>query len=436
MNKWFRRKISFKLATLTIVMAVTFMAYLTIPLKVTVDGVNYISSAKALFTQDISSKYVWYREPGYPLFIKLIHGLSEDGSLLVVCQGLCLGIAAAICFFLVRRSQGQVHTNPFEILIAIVLVLNPAFLIYSGLVLQQALFSLILSCFALLTFFSVTTDISKKLRVLLILLTTIMLYITAITTSIGWIYLGLFPAVSVFVILSVKKLKSFPIFRITRHGILLWIVTSLIISAALILTTYKIGISTYGTWERYKQSNIPASFSMPNVIAPLETVPYIPTPVEISSRMLSIMSIGLQEHYTYENKLFLDQQMRRIWPLSEWDTAYISHPYSDYASGYISLTNPNKLAHDIYSYFSKYAINAYRVTFLASLITFIWSMIKKQWLVVGVQLFPLYFIFVYAASNSPIDRYGIPAFPFAAASTGLLITLIFQLKKRKGQRTS
>lgn len=143
------------------------------------------------------------------------------------------------------------------------------------------------------------------------------------------------------------------------------------------------------------------------------------------------MGIGLQEPYIYENKLFLDQQMRLIWPVSEWDTAYVSKPYSDFAEGYFSLTNPNIFAHRAMSFSSEFAFNAYRMIFVLSFATILWSIFKRKWLFIAIQLLPIYYIFVYAASNSPIDRYGVPAFAFAAASVGVLISWSSKLLRNR-----
>lgn len=418
--RWATSQRAMRVAVLSIVSAVTTIAYLAIPLKVTVDGVNYIASAKALLTNDMANMYVWYREPGYPLFLKFVHNLGDSGSLLVFSQSLLLGFASAISFYTVRRAAGYSQASLIQIAIAIALVANPMFLIYAGLVLQQALFAFLLALFSLFVLWAFQRPLWLRTGAFTSLI--LFSYLASVLTSVGWIYLGFFP-----VLISLTKIFWLPISKfLTRKS---WgaaktlrIAVAVVLTALIAVASYFVGTKTYAAWEDYKDHTMRTDYAMPNVIKPLTSTPYIPPPDVLASRMLSIMHIGLQENYIYENKLFLDQQMRRIWPLPEWDSAYVSLPYSQYAEGYIALTNPSKIAHTAMSYTAPFASNVYRAIFVSSLITLLVAAIRKKWLLGTILLVAWSFIFVYAASNSPIDRYGVPAFPFAAASIGLLLS--------------
>lgn len=270
----FDKQISFKASILVITFAIAIFSYLAIPMKVTVDGINYISSAKALFSERIVDLYVWYREPGYPLLIKAIHAISDYAGLFVFIQGAILGLASAIAFFVIRKSSGQTTTTFFQISLAILLVANPVMLIYSGLVLQQALFALILSLFGL----SIWTVFQNRKRSNLIALMsmTIVIYAFAVFTSIGWIYLGFAP---VFVVLfrGLSQLFSIQAKLNGNFQVIIWNLSKLLVVTLLAATvTLLLGNSTYKLWTEYKTNNMPVDYSTPNVITQLENVPYIP----------------------------------------------------------------------------------------------------------------------------------------------------------------
>lgn len=415
-----RKPLSFRFSFFTISLSVALIAVFSIPIKVTVDGINYISSAKALFSFQMSEKYVWYREPGYPFVLRFIHSITDSGIFVVFVQGMFIGIAAGTTFYIVRKAAGQTKTNIIQIVLAVLLVANPLLLIYSGLVLQQALFTLLLSLFGLLIYLAFVTINTTK--VLGIIFAAASLYLVATLTSVGWIYLGLLPTSlilgkSVFTLFLNLTSK----FRSKRNWGFSFLV-SLLIVLVVLPGSYLFATKSYEIWTNYKVSQMPTNFEVANVIKPINKVPYIPTISETASRMLSIMSIGLQEHYVYENNLFLDQQMRRIWPLSEWDTAYVSHPYSDFAKGYFTLENPNVFAHTAISVTSGFATIIYRIIYICSFFALFWAAIKRMWLLFVILLVPWNFICIYALSNSPIDRYGIPGFTFAAASVGIIIS--------------
>lgn len=413
-------RLSYRRAGVAIVSLVVVVSCLVVPFKVTVDGIFYISSAKSLFSSDFSHLYVWYREPGYPFFLWFVHLFGDAALFITIAQSAFLGLAGFIAFYCARKAVGQSDVSVSQLGIILLLLLNPMYLIYSGLVLQQALFSLQLALFALALLWSRTRPgwLSGPALVAGVLLH----YVLAIWTSIGWIYLGLLPVAAV-IYFSLSKVLSRRVARSARvlHRLFLRVAAG---TAAILLVAavYFVGLQAYAGWTNFKEPFVQGSSSATSVIEPLSSVPYIPTPMEMTTRILALMHIGTVGNYEKENTLFLSQQMIRNWPYAQWDTAFVSEPYSSFALDYLSLSNPSPGLHYVYSVAAKFASPAYSVAFLGLILALVVAVFRRWWQVLMVLVVPLYFLGVYAASNSPIDRYGIPAYPFAAAAVGLLAT--------------
>jgi hypothetical protein len=67
------------------------------PYTISVDGFSYLKSSEVLFSPNFAAQYTWIREPGYPMFIRL---LADAGGLSLVffAQGtlVALGVLATI----------------------------------------------------------------------------------------------------------------------------------------------------------------------------------------------------------------------------------------------------------------------------------------------------------------------------------------------------
>ena len=107
------------------------------PYSISVDGFSYLKSAEVLFTPEFSSFYTWIREPGYPLFIRIIENIG--GILLVffiqgalIALGILFTIVAAYRVLKVEKVNWKTFTAAG---IAIVLLAG-----YASTLLQQALF--------------------------------------------------------------------------------------------------------------------------------------------------------------------------------------------------------------------------------------------------------------------------------------------------------
>lgn len=396
---------------------------LSVPQKVTVDGILYISSAKSLFSKDFVSFYASYREPGYPLFLWLIHQLGNAALYVCLIQGAMLGLALYLTYWSLRWVAGHKTVEVWAALILLLLGLNPMFISYAGLFLQQAAFTLVLSLFVITTALTIR-PLGRKRWVTPF--SAILIYLLGILLSIGWMYLGLIPtifAISGYIFQSDFFQTSRPRFikSLLKIGVVLG--TSAF--------TYFIGSRLFDVWKTFKESVIHEGTISKAVIEPLSKVPYIPTPVEMYERIISIMHFKTIPPYVFENDLFMHAQMRLEFPQSEYDTAYTLQPFTGFAPGYFELTNPSLVLHSLLSIASPIAGFIYTAMMLVLVVGALYFAATKQFslsIVLGVGF---QFVFVYAASNSPIDRYGIPIFPLAIAVFLTLIELVILRTKRR-----
>jgi hypothetical protein len=365
--------------------------------------------------------------------LRMIHFLGNDGMYITIAQAICLGLASAIALYAVRRVLGHSNVTVGGLVVVLVLTLNPMYVIYSALVLQQALFAFQLALFGLGVVWAMRRPgwLPRWMLLLLVALN----YFMAIWTSIGWIYLALVP-VALTIVLAYFPIVS-ALFRkaVSRARKVVTAAITIAAIAAVCGIVYGAGLQVYSGWQAIKAPylhnlTIPAA-----IIEPLSRVPSIPTPVEMTKRMFAIMHMGTMAPYVHENDLFLRQQMLPGRALGLWDTKFVGKPYTTYAAGWISLPNPSNEVHTVYAQTATIAPFAYSATFVGFLLAIALAFVRRKWKLLLVFAVPLSFIAVYAASNSPIDRYGIPAYPWAVAAVGVLVTwldaLIRRVRKRK-----
>ncbi len=405
------------------------VSVLAIPLRVTVDGIMYVSSAKSFFTDDFAKTYAWFREPGYPFFLSVVHAVSDQGFLLIIVQAFMLGAAVFIGLYCAVRALGRSRPSLGLVAILTLLILNPMYLIYSALVLQQAQFAFQLSLIALSLSWVIRTP--PWLSRWVLLAGVLVNYALSVWTSIGWIYLSLVPVAAVIVITLWKAFRGWTPLQRRRVAI----PALAVLSVVTLIGVYRLGLLTYGGWTSIRDTYSVAAEGIPTqVIAPLSKLPGIPTPWLFGQRALAIMHVGTVHIYTYENDLFLNAQLIRGYAHAEWDVAFQRPPYSDFALGYFRLTDPVPFLFRPLSILARIASPLYSAVYLAALVPPVIALVRKRWELLVILMVPFYFIGVYAASNSPIDRYGIPAYGLASIGVAVVIAAVVDRIARRRER--
>lgn len=401
---------------------------IVIPLNVTVDGIFYLGNSKALFSSDMGTMYTWYREPGYPLFIRILGVLfGNAGVVLIFFQGCLLGFAVVgtlvSCYWLMGRSKVPIYT----LLISFLVSVNPMYTDYSGLVLQQALFSSILATFIILLAVSLRT--SSQLKSWIPGILALVLYLGAIYVSVGWIYLGLIPTAAIFSIQIVRLISRTRMGRgkITRYA-------SFAISLILIgFALHGVGTTSLGVWENFKKATQSSSENRDYVIQPLSSAPEIP-PIPVMARSFgALIHVGTVDGYEMENDVFLQQQMRLNFPKFSWDTAFVNEPITTYVRDSIFPSDPSFVGHSLFAIAAPLYSPLYTFVLIFYLLTIVLLAVRRYWKLLALAAVPLQFVLVYVASNSPIDRYGIPAFGPAVALCVIAVSLFVGPTRRLGR---
>lgn len=416
--RWWNETLSFRTSAIFMAVLVPVVSVLAIPTQITVDGIFYVASAKALFSPDFAYYYIWYREPGYPLFLKAIHLLGNSALYVQAIQALCMGLAVWMLLYAFRRSLGHDNVTRLQIGLAIVFMFNPMYFTYSGNFLQQALFCLILATFAV--FVEWSRKLPKNLSDVKLGLFALILYVMGILTSIGWLYLSLFPLLLIWANMVRRSVARRISSRPPRSRMLTWVLSVLSV-IALLATSYGVGRATYAGWEAYKAPYAAQATYDTTVVAPLETVPTLHDPVYIATRFLALMDIGHIDQYEPQNEIFSEAAMRLRFVKSEYDTAYVNLPTTDYAPGYFALSDPSIIAHTIFAIFAPASQLAYKAMYALFALLALLLLWKRRWGALALALIPMSFIFIHAANNTPVDRYGIPGFTFAIALSAIFI---------------
>lgn len=202
--KQFLERLDFGINNYRFVILFTFLLLLSSvslsPYTISVDGFSYLKSSEVLFTGDFSLYYTWIREPGYPLFIRILESI---GGLFLVffVQGLIVafGISATIYSFYKTFEIKAANWKTFVTAgIASVLLAG-----YASTILQQAIF---IGLFGLLLLIVTRILEIKHLD----LATSVLVFILLLSATITAVFIGLAFALALFATLvfsGVLKLK-------------------------------------------------------------------------------------------------------------------------------------------------------------------------------------------------------------------------------------
>jgi hypothetical protein len=425
---WWTAQISFRRAFTLILLITVPVAMLAVPSKVSVDGIFYVLGAKTLFTPEFATLYPLFREPGYSAFLSAIHLFSGASLVVVGVQAALLAFAMFAGLYVVHRALGRTTITRYVFIIGLAFTLNPIYFTYAGHFMQQPFFAGLLACYAVLVEWSRKQPPRvKKWQVFALI---VVLNIVTIWSSIGWLYLGLFAT-----LLALCYLFLPTVWRLRRRGVR--IISAVLLVGVISGATLAADRAIYAGWERLRDAQTATNAINPVVLKPLEEAPGLPSPGKALSLYSTLVGIGITEPYPKENDQFLAEQMRVRFYHSEWDTAYVREPYTSAALGYFALDDPSIVAHTIYALGSQpiagftVAGVAYSTVMVLGHAVLIIAFVRRQWFVGALLLIPVSWLAVYALSNTPIDRYGIPAYPLLAGAVALACDHLWWTRKQE-----
>ena len=150
-------KIKDNLFPLTLSALIVIITIISYNFTVTFDGYLYLSSANSLFEKNFILEYQWLREPGYPLFLKIIGSIYKIDFVYVFAHSFLLSLS----FFLNYKIFFKKDLSLFSKLLIIVIILNPYYLTWASTILQVAP---ILFCLTLVSFMITRTVEEIKRR--------------------------------------------------------------------------------------------------------------------------------------------------------------------------------------------------------------------------------------------------------------------------------
>lgn len=416
--RWWNKSLGLKTSSAVFAVIVPLVSITAIPTQVTVDSIFYIASAKSLFSPDFANYYIWYREPGYPLLLSLIHLAGNSALYVQAVQALFMGMSVWMLIYVFRRAVGKKEMTRLEVGLGILFTFNPMFFSYSGNFLQQALFCIILATFAV--FVEWSRILPPRLTDAQLVALALCLYLIGVLTSIGWLYFSVFPIVLIYINIFRRRFAKKSLSAQTRNTFITKL-ASLIAIVVLTGVSFVLGRATYAGWEAFKAPYIVSSTDKTSVVNP-DAIPSFADPIGIATRFLAVMDLTHVDPYEPQNEIFEEAAMRLRFLHSEWDTAYINPPTTDYAPGYFSLSDPSLIAHSFFSFLAPTSQLAYKITYAVFALLTLLLFIRRKWPQLAIALIPMSFIFIHAVNNTPVDRYGIPGYPFAIALLAISIS--------------
>lgn len=425
-NALFERKFNLKLHLIFFPIFITIASMLIVPLKVTVDGRLYLSSARALFTDKMDTHYYWVREPFYPLLLRFIRELFGNSDLgLIFVQGSLLGSSIVFCLYAFSLLLNIKEINFIYIGLIYFFALNPFILGMTGLVLQQVIFTFYLSAITLV--FSLTYINGFKLSYFSILL---IIFFISILTSIAFLLLFIPFYLTFFVLV----LFNSEIKNISKVKNVISFFKKLTLAVLGTATMYLSGFVTLRLWSIFKNSNSPKS-SLPTE---LFTPEQINNTIVEATTSLSLLSLLVEQsqryiknffslfHFTeseafpfYELTIYTNFQFNPGWICGAYDE-FEEKPYSSFGFGYFAgncrSEYLNSLIFPHLSFFD-FLYTLIMIFIIAATLVFILT--KKRF--VFYALIPQYtLIFAYTLADAGLDRYGYSIIPIAF---GLLMSI-------------
>lgn len=387
------------------------------PAKITVDGYFYLSSGKALFTDNFSTHYLWIREPGYPVFLR---GLQEMfGSSDVVLsffQAWLLLSPISLLLFLLISNRGKIFSFlvPFVLLIA---VATPQYMGYSGMVLKQPMlvanlvlcsvvvaysyrrptrrgFAAVASLIGLLTALSVAISLTQRY----------MWFATSIVCAVAWFRAG--------VRRPFRKIKIAQL----QKGALACIILGSVCFLA--------GSVSLAWWDGVRSRNAPEEMQNSQVTVD-ETgrlALWLSDPgasfKEALDDFQALLMIGPTENSggVKENELFSSIQAHPAWRCGAADE-FTLEPYTAYGRSAISFSCRSEQLHGLANKIHGLGSLAYKMIMISGLFSFGLLALRRKLYRLLVLAPGMCFVIIYSASGSfVVDRYGLPFFPFALAA--------------------
>jgi hypothetical protein len=401
---------------LAVVLCATIVSF---PLVVSVDGFHFLNSAEALFSPDFAENYAWFREPGYPFFLKSLHSIFGSSDLVLT---LVQGAALVTALIVTARAFkiGLFTTRKLQTSFLALGLVNPVFLGYSSMVFRQALFTCLLGILTYLVSIGLRRDGSGGVRALFWSLIVIGI---GVSLSISFLFIGIVPLV----ILAAR-------WAIGLRDRLGGKFQSRKLVALLGLVTFVVSIvwSSVFIWSQVSNEVKEGSKKAPEGVFSLwESVDgafdlglsqYAGQFVFMSRATLML---GPTDNVggISENELWTRWQLDPENLCGSWDGIFGSD--ANRARSYITSSCRSFYGQRMMSALRKPGLTFYKVCSIAFILFPLYLIMRRRWAALVTLATPLWFLLLYAARDYSNDRYGIPLYPVGLVALGTMVQDVF-----------
>jgi hypothetical protein len=403
------------------------------PLKVTVDGYFYLSSARGIWTPQDSELYYWIREPAYPIFLKALHYFfGSSDVLLSVFQSFMMSGAIAVLLGSVVKPE-KVYSKLLVVTFASSCFFVGPFFGYSSFVLKQAMMVSFVALAAVIVRFAFVVKHSRtKVMLLAALLAGAVI---APQVSITLKYLYVWPAFVVpwVIFMRQQRLKFDGVFLLSLSNFRKLFVAKAIIPLLLSLGTLAAIQFSESLWNQYKDKNASESeyqdygFDESSALSNRITNPKILWDGIFSEIPILLMLAPTDNAGGIKENIFYTQiQADPAWLCGAYD-GFVKEPYTTYGS-WMEKSCRSREVQNLVRWLMPAGELFYQIVMIAAMLAPLVALVLRRWAQAAVFGTGLWFALTYAFANGfTIDRYGLPIFPFGVAAVAFFASETFTL---------
>ena len=395
------------------------------PTVVWTDSYHYLSSAKSIFTSDFQAHYFWNREPGYPVLLKFLNGISNNQSVVIsAVQGLILGTSAILPAYFIFLSQPKSLRvlNKSFIYISPIIFLTPQYFGYSSSLLKQTPIVL----FAALSVSLINSSQRRQIRKTVFLVFTGTLISSFFSISAAWFWTSASIVAGFILASNAYQPQVAKVLDLVAR--LAFILGLFIIS----MTASWLGRST---WNSVRASVAPTSdLTLPSVSTSSVMTNLLQDPTDFFStgirRVFSLTMLGPTDGGGVKNNEIMSEvQLYAGKECGHFDFYEKPDELIEYTS-YLKQSCRPKWGTSIARSFHPVGSISYKLTMVAIAIAFLLALRRHDNTVAFTIAIALLFLMFYSFGGQYTnDRYGLPLFPFG------IMSLIYLKATARGERS-
>lgn len=394
------------------------LSLLVVPLKITVDGSLYISSAKSLYSIKMPEHYHWVREPFYPVLIRFINDYFGSSDLgIIFLQSLFLSSAIIIVSYVILTHFQIKYLNMFSVFIYLFLIINPFYLLFAGLVLQQSLFAIYLAIFLLLIFVSQSELSTRKLIIFYTFF--LVFYIISVLTSPVFVYIGVIALVVSLYYSGKFRYKSENLrtqFKVYLNSTLIFLL--IILSANLSVSLwndFRINSTASLNIVSGEILNEPIDIPVSEIILEVTENPS-DTLIDYIDRYAALLHFKKDATWNFsELEIYSELMLFSGWRCGAVDP-FSLEPYASFSQDYFTPNCRSEKLHSWYAKISELNPYSYWIAILSFLLMTLLSIKRLDLKFLGFLIIPIIFLTSYVFIDAGLDRYGIPIYSWGVAS--------------------